>query len=71
LWTRDIDRAHRMAEELDAGMVSINGFNGAGPTTPFGGNKASGYGREGGKPGLDEFIRPKNVFIGRTMPHSM
>jgi aldehyde dehydrogenase (NAD+) len=71
LWTRDIDRAHRMAEELDAGMVSINGFNGAGPNTLFGGNKASGYGREGGKLGLDEFIRPKNVFIGRTMPHSM
>lgn len=33
---------------------------------PFGGNKASGFGREGGKAGLDEFLRPKNVFIARA-----
>jgi aldehyde dehydrogenase (NAD+) len=65
LFTKDIDRAHRMAEELDAGSISINGFGAIGPSAPFGGNKASGYGREGGKAGLDEFLRPKNVFVGR------
>jgi aldehyde dehydrogenase (NAD+) len=36
----------------------------ASPTVPFGGYKQSGFGREGGRAGIDEFTRPKNVFIG-------
>lgn len=65
LHTKDLDRAHRVASELDAGYVSVNGFGAIGPSAPFGGNKASGFGREGGKPGLLEFLRPKNVFVAQ------
>ena len=66
--TRSLERAHSMARRLDAGSVSVNGFKGAnnrgGVAAPFGGNKASGFGREGGRAGVNEFISPKNVYIG-------
>jgi aldehyde dehydrogenase (NAD+) len=63
LQTSDVSRAHRVAGELQAGYVSVNGFNGLHPGAPFGGTKQSGFGREGGRAGLEEFLRPKNVFI--------
>jgi aldehyde dehydrogenase (NAD+) len=63
LQTSDVSRAHRVAAELQAGYVSVNGFNGLHPGAPFGGTKQSGFGREGGRAGLQEFLRPKNVFI--------
>jgi len=63
--TRDLNRAHRLAEELRAGGVFINGAIPVEPDTPFGGHGLSGYGREGGKAGIDEFIRPKTVAVGR------
>lgn len=62
--TRDIGRAHRVAHAIDAGYVSVNGFSGMSPTAPFGGYKQSGFGREGGRAGLEEWLRAKNVFIG-------
>jgi aldehyde dehydrogenase (NAD+) len=62
VWTNDLKRAHRVARALEAGSVSINTL--AVPTNaPFGGVKASGFGREGGRAGLDEFLRPKNVYV--------
>jgi aldehyde dehydrogenase (NAD+) len=61
--TRDVERAHRVARSLDAGYVSVNGFAGLTPAAPFGGVKASGFGRQGGRAGLDEFLRPRNVFV--------
>lgn len=61
--TRDLARAHRVAAELNAGYVNVNGFAGLAPSMPFGGNKDSGYGREGGKQGLDEFLQIKNVYV--------
>lgn len=64
LWTADITRAMRMSGELEAGNVYINGFNGIGPTLPFGGIKQSGHGKEGGREGIYEFIREKSIFIG-------
>lgn len=65
LHTTNLDRAHRVAEELQAGGVFINGALPVEPDTPFGGRGLSGYGREGGKAGAEEFIRPKTVAIGR------
>jgi aldehyde dehydrogenase (NAD+) len=60
--TRDLERAHRIAGRLESGTVWVNGM-GMSPTTPFGGFKRSGFGREGGRAGIEEFVRPKNVFV--------
>ncbi|MBD0022409.1 aldehyde dehydrogenase family protein [Gordonia pseudamarae] len=60
--TTDLGRAHRMAAELDAGMVWINGL-GFPPSIPFGGVKQSGTGRSGGLAGIHEFSRTKNIWI--------
>jgi len=60
--TRDLARAHRLARALDGGTVSINGGAG-GPVVPFGGMKQSGYGREGARAGIEEFVQRKNVFV--------
>ena len=62
LHTRDLNRAHRVAADLEAGNVWVNGFN-VPSSVPFGGTKQSGYGRVGGKEGLHEFLRTKNVWI--------
>jgi acyl-CoA reductase-like NAD-dependent aldehyde dehydrogenase len=64
LHTRDIGRAHRLAARFEVGSVTINAFPPGSPTAPFGGYKQSGFGREGGRPGIDEFLRVKNVFVG-------
>jgi aldehyde dehydrogenase (NAD+) len=63
LWTSDLKRAHRVAEALEAGWIGVNGFPPMPPNAPFGGNKASGFGREGGLEGLLEYVRTKNVYI--------
>ncbi|KAA9164048.1 aldehyde dehydrogenase [Amycolatopsis acidicola] len=62
--TKDLSRAHRMADALDAGMVWINGTGGLPPSVPFGGVKQSGVGRLGGYAAIQEFSRTKNVWIG-------
>jgi aldehyde dehydrogenase (NAD+) len=64
LHTKDVGRAHRVAQAMDAGYVSVNGFSGMSPTAPFGGYKQSGFGREGGRAGIEEWLRMKNVFVG-------
>jgi len=61
LHTRDSSRALRMARRLDVGTVIVNGFPGMAPGAPFGGVKQSGFGREGGRAGIEEFVRRKNV----------
>lgn len=61
--TNDLVRAHRIVEELDAGYVSVNSFPAMAATAPFGGMKASGFGREGGRAGIEEFLQTKNVYI--------
>lgn len=63
LWTSDLKRAHRMAEQVQAGIVWINAWLVRDLRTPFGGVKASGVGREGGWEALRFFTEPKNVFI--------
>jgi aldehyde dehydrogenase (NAD+) len=66
VWTNDLRRAHRVADALDAGYVSINSMASLPPSAPFGGWKASGHGVEGGRWGLQEFIRLKNVHVALT-----
>jgi 5-carboxymethyl-2-hydroxymuconic-semialdehyde dehydrogenase len=63
LWTRDVGRAHRMARALDAGMVWVNSENNRHLSTPFGGMKASGIGRDGGDYSFDFYMETKNVCI--------
>ena len=63
LWTSDLKRAHRMANEIHAGIVWINAWLIRDLRTPFGGVKASGVGREGGWEALRFFTEPKNVFV--------
>jgi aldehyde dehydrogenase (NAD+) len=64
--TTDLARAHRVAAALDAGYVSLNGFAALPAGAPFGGFGRSGYGKEGGRAGLDEFVRTKNVYLPLT-----
>lgn len=62
--TKDINRALRLASALEAGSIGINGAPAPpGYNAPFGGIKDSGYGREGGKDGMLEFVHTKNVAI--------
>jgi aminomuconate-semialdehyde/2-hydroxymuconate-6-semialdehyde dehydrogenase len=63
LWTSDITRAHRMADQLHVGIVWINSWLVRDLRTPFGGVKSSGVGREGGWEALRFFTEPKNVFV--------
>jgi succinate-semialdehyde dehydrogenase/glutarate-semialdehyde dehydrogenase len=63
LFTRDLDRALRVAERLEAGMVGINTGLLSNPAAPFGGVKASGFGREGGFDGIEEYLETKYVGI--------
>jgi acyl-CoA reductase-like NAD-dependent aldehyde dehydrogenase len=63
--TADVNRALRFADEVEAGMVWINGTGGLPPSIPFGGHKQSGIGRIGGRAGLELFSRIKNVWIAR------
>jgi acyl-CoA reductase-like NAD-dependent aldehyde dehydrogenase len=61
--TNDLRRTHRVAAALEAGMVFVNGFTGVHAGAPFGGVKQSGFGRMGGRHGLEDFLRPKNVYV--------
>jgi succinate-semialdehyde dehydrogenase/glutarate-semialdehyde dehydrogenase len=61
----DPERAARVADRLDAGMVSINESGGSSAELPFGGVKRSGFGRELGSYGITEFVNHKLV---RTAP---
>ena len=65
LWTRDLARAHRVAERIDFGIVWVNCWMLRDLRTPFGGVKHSGVGREGGVDALRFFTEPKNVCIAR------
>lgn len=64
LWTRDVGRAHKLADLLDSGMVYINMWGLTDPAAPFGGVKASGIGREHGEENLDAYLETKTVWTG-------
>jgi succinate-semialdehyde dehydrogenase/glutarate-semialdehyde dehydrogenase len=61
VFTTDPEQAQRVADQLDVGMVFINGVGAEGPELPFGGTKRSGFGRELGRLGMDEFVNKKLI----------
>jgi len=63
IWTRDGARGLRMARAVESGVLSINSNSSVRPSTPFGGMKQSGFGRELGMHGLNGYSEVKNVFI--------
>ena len=66
VWTRDVASAHRMAAMLKAGSVYINVWGPSDPAAPFGGYKASGFGREMGHANLDAYLEIKTVWTSLT-----
>jgi succinate-semialdehyde dehydrogenase/glutarate-semialdehyde dehydrogenase len=64
LFTTDPDQAQRLADQIEAGMVFINTTSGEGPEVPFGGIKRSGFGRELGRLGTEEFVNKKLIRTG-------
>ena len=65
VYTRDLDRALRVGEALEVGMVGVNQPLVASVTAPFGGCKQSGLGRAGGSEGIDEYLEPRYLAIDR------
>jgi acyl-CoA reductase-like NAD-dependent aldehyde dehydrogenase len=63
LWTRDVDRARKIARDLDTGGVFINGITASDPRVPVGGVKNSGYGRELSHFGAHTFVNAQTVWI--------
>ncbi|WP_329352941.1 NAD-dependent succinate-semialdehyde dehydrogenase [Streptomyces sp. NBC_01261] len=61
VFTTDADQARRVADRIEAGMVFINGVGAEGAELPFGGIKRSGFGRELGRPGIEEFVNKKLI----------
>jgi len=64
IWTRDLERAYRVAEALDYGIIGVNDGVPSTPQAPFGGVKQSGLGREGGKWGIEEYLETKFISVG-------
>ena len=63
VWTRDVQRAHRLAKQIKAGVVWINTYNGFDSAAPFGGYKQSGFGREMGMHALESYTQVKSVWV--------
>ena len=63
VFTTDTDQAKRVADKIDAGMVFVNAVGAEGAELPFGGVKRSGFGRELGRFGIDEFVNKKLIRI--------
>ncbi len=66
VFTRDVDRAFRLGEALEVGMVGVNTGLVSNPAAPFGGVKQSGLGREGGRVGIEEYLESKYLAIPRS-----
>jgi succinate-semialdehyde dehydrogenase/glutarate-semialdehyde dehydrogenase len=63
IWTADVDRAEQIVDQIRAGHVAVNGMVKSDPRLPFGGIKASGFGRELARDGILEFVNRKTVWI--------
>lgn len=70
VWTKDINRAIRIAKSIKAGYLWINTYGGIIPQTPYGGFKQSGIGKELGREGIENYLETKtvNVYTGGTIP---
>ena len=66
LWTGNLERALRVSDALEAGMIWVNSENIRHLPTPFGGVKASGIGRDGGDWSFDFYMETKNVALWRA-----
>jgi acyl-CoA reductase-like NAD-dependent aldehyde dehydrogenase len=66
LWTRDVGRAHRVSNRIEAGMVWVNTYSFLRWSTPYGGFKASGWGRENGINALDPYLETRTTVISTT-----
>lgn len=66
LFTQDIDRGFRVGDALEVGMLGLNTGIVSNPAAPFGGVKASGLGREGGRVGIEEFLEYKYMAVPRV-----
>ena len=64
IWTKDVQKAHRVARAVRAGTVWINNYNSYDSGAPFGGFKASGFGRDLGREALDGYLETKTVWVG-------
>jgi aldehyde dehydrogenase (NAD+) len=67
VWTRDVKKAHYVARKLQAGTVWINTYNVYDTAAPFGGYKASGFGREMGSHALEHYTQLKSVWVDLNM----
>ena len=63
VWTRDLAKAHKLAALLRSGDIWVNTWSAGDPAAPFGGFKASGVGREHGRPGLEAYLENKTVWV--------
>ena len=63
VWSKDIGKAIRLSRKIDSGQVAINAHAAISAETPFGGNRQSGWGRELGKEGLDEYLKTKAISV--------
>ena len=63
VFTTDEEQALRVADQIQAGMVFVNGVGAEGAELPFGGVKRSGFGRELGRFGMEEFVNKKMIRV--------
>jgi phenylacetaldehyde dehydrogenase len=62
VWTRDLRKAHALADALEAGTVWVNTYSVFDAVAPWGGYKQSGYGRDGGREGIEKYLQTKTVW---------
>jgi phenylacetaldehyde dehydrogenase len=63
IWTRDVSRAHKLAEKIQAGIIWVNCWGASDMAMPFGGYKQSGWGRESGFEGIEAYLQTKSVTV--------